>query len=217
MVLALLAGTKSQTRRIVSPRNSLFDGGPVQKKLWTLLDWGRAYIDKGPSPAGNPGPYWRVPYTTDDQYWARIYPRIQTGDEIWVKETFKHYANSYNAGNATANVLYLADNALGRISVINPPSRRVWTTNQSSLLMPRWASRITLAVPAVRSERLNDIRAEDALAEGIDHYSPGTTASERGESEGDPVEEYRTLWETINGSDSWRANPPVWVYDLKQK
>lgn len=44
-------------------------------QLWERLDWSRAYEDKGPSPAGNPGPYWHVPEVlNDDEIWHRLYP-----------------------------------------------------------------------------------------------------------------------------------------------
>jgi len=61
----------------------LFDGYPIrtdrQKHNWSKLDWSRAYIDMGPSPAGNPGPYWHVPWDCDgEELWARLYPKLVT-------------------------------------------------------------------------------------------------------------------------------------------
>jgi hypothetical protein len=60
--------------------------------------------------------------------------------------------------------------------------------------MPRWASRLTLAVEAVRVERLHDIDDAGARAEGV---------ADR--------EAYRALWCNISGAESWDANPWVWV------
>lgn len=53
-----------------------FDGGssPTQK-IWDGLVWSRAWLDMGPSVAGNPGPYWHVPWK-DGNTIHRLYPRI---------------------------------------------------------------------------------------------------------------------------------------------
>lgn len=51
--------------------------GEDQLLLWSKLDWKRAWLDMGPSPAGNPGPYWHVPWDFDgEELWARLYPKI---------------------------------------------------------------------------------------------------------------------------------------------
>jgi hypothetical protein len=70
--------------------------------------------------------------------------------------------------------------------------------------MPRAASRIMLQIVGVRIERLQEISAGDALAEGI---VPGTVD--------DPVPAYRAVWERINGAGSWEANPLVWVVEFE--
>lgn len=99
-----------------------------------------------------------------------------------------------------------------------------------AIFMPRAASRILQEVTEVRVERLQSISEEDAIAEGIPedgtpcprcHFSGWVMQG------GDPVEcdaagcgdgavdEYRTLWESINGAGSWNANPWVWAVSLK--
>lgn len=49
----------------LSHKDWLFDGQPVRGKVmmarFANLDWDKAWIDLGPSIAGNPGPYWHVP------------------------------------------------------------------------------------------------------------------------------------------------------------
>ena len=86
--------------------------------------------------------------------------------------------------------------------------------------MPRVASRINLLIKDIRVERLQDITEEDAIAEGLEYY----------ESEGkryftnyvdEPnflgaVNSYHSLWEKINGKDSWESNPWVWVIDFER-
>ena len=59
----------------------LLDGSHIrsadQKLKWTKLDWSRAWMDMGPSPAGNLGPYWHVPWDFEgEELWARLYPKL---------------------------------------------------------------------------------------------------------------------------------------------
>ena len=57
----------------------LIDGCPCKAADWARLDWSRAWVDLGPSPAGNPGPYWHVPAyykEDDDERVHRLYPKL---------------------------------------------------------------------------------------------------------------------------------------------
>jgi len=56
-VKALLDGRKTMTRRVITKSNSIV----VPSVAWNHLDFSQAYIDKGPSPAGNPAPNMAVP------------------------------------------------------------------------------------------------------------------------------------------------------------
>ncbi|MEB6412528.1 hypothetical protein [Enterobacter vonholyi] len=122
------------------------------------------------------------------------------GDRIWVRETWAEAGASapdlklYRA-NYPAHVPTHYENV--------PPAEDVrWTP---SIHMPRWASRILLEITVVRVEQLNDISEEDARSEGIS-----------GSSARDLKEAYAALWLSIYGSDSWRANPWVWVIEFKR-
>jgi hypothetical protein len=56
----------------------LWDGVPIRGVLiakFAELDWSRAWVDMGPSIAGNPGPYWHVPYPPEDTV-HRLYPKL---------------------------------------------------------------------------------------------------------------------------------------------
>lgn len=79
--------------------------------------------------------------------------------------------------------------------------------------MPRWASRITLEIVAVRVERLNDISEADAAAEGIEPMFLGDTDEMK--RLGARVA-FKSLWESINGAGSWEANPWVWVIEFRR-
>lgn len=53
----------------------LCDGYTVTEEQWAELDWSRAWLDMGPSPAGNLGPYWKVPLKNGETV-HRLYPRL---------------------------------------------------------------------------------------------------------------------------------------------
>lgn len=62
-------------------RDWLFDGHPIRGTemlcAWGELDWTRAYVDMGPSIAGNLGPYWHVPRPSMETV-HRLYPKVLT-------------------------------------------------------------------------------------------------------------------------------------------
>jgi hypothetical protein len=92
-----------------------------------------------------------------------------------------------------------------------------WT--RPAIHMPRAASRITLEVTGVRVERLQDISETDAIAEGIDKTAAGfwSTYGRSGvDGTYSPVSSYHCLWDSINGAESWDANPWVWVVEFRR-
>ncbi len=57
----------------------MFDGHPIrsahQIERFDKLDWSDAYVDMGPSIAGNPGPYWHVALPSEGTR-HRLYPKV---------------------------------------------------------------------------------------------------------------------------------------------
>jgi hypothetical protein len=102
--------------------------------------------------------------------------------------------------------------------------RQGWDRSESgirwrpSIHMPRWASRITLEIAAVRVERLQDISEDDARAEGITdggclncgNPEPCECAS----PEPSARDAFCYLWHQIHGCNSWHTNPWVWVVEF---
>ncbi|MDP4557915.1 hypothetical protein Q9247_09490 [Halomonas meridiana] len=188
MVNAILAGRKTQTRRIVKPqRHPYGEIISADKVAEEVLGMTGAI---------------RCPYG-------------QPGDRLWVREAFR----SRRVDNLPGDVAYRAD-CPGEKTVPNSYGRP-W---KPSIHMPRWASRITLEIVSVRVERLQNISEADAMAEGIELPENGTYRDYSVKPENNegydycksPVDSYRTLWEKINGSDSWDANPWVWVVEFKR-
>jgi len=74
--------------------------------------------------------------------------------------------------------------------------------------MPRWASRITLELTDVRVQRLQEISAEDAVAEGCSALPDNGIALSR----------FTDLWNSINEKRGygWGVNPWVWALTFKR-
>ncbi len=59
------------------------NGHACSQAQWDALDWSKAYVDMGPSPMGNLGPYWHVP-NIEDECVARLYPKLLATKWVWV-------------------------------------------------------------------------------------------------------------------------------------
>jgi hypothetical protein len=96
--------------------------------------------------------------------------------------------------------------------------------------MPRWACRLVLEITGVRVERLHEIWSNDAdcIAEGIEEMPSHPCGTRRwrnylpGHSQAwspnlcIPGNSFSTLWRSINGDESWDANPWVWVVEFRR-
>lgn len=200
MVRALLAGTKTQTRRVVKPQ-------PVeQRDGWA---WWHKGLDAGHLHTGA---------DAMARLMAPLCPYGAPGDRLWVRETWARDSEDgalfYRADVGTGNE---ADDWQHNIDVGASGYR--W---RPSIHMPRTVSRITLEITAVRVERLQDISEADAIAEGVAPYpkcredDDTETFSRIGKVRGDsfPIARYAARWEQINGLGLWDANPWVWVVEF---
>lgn len=130
------------------------------------------------------------------------------GDRLWVKET---YAPMLGGGH-----VYAADYTPGRLR--KKDGHGFWNP---SLFMRRSVSRITLEIVAVRSEQVQEISEEDALAEGAMEWwaslSPAEQMSTYNGGHG-PVAAFQMLWDSINAKRGfgWDANPWVWVIQFRK-
>ena len=90
-----------------------------------------------------------------------------------------------------------------------------------SIFMPRWASRLTLEITAVRAERLQDITEEDAKAEGlsdIPYMMPGEEGVRGFGPDSITRPRFRALWDSLNAKRGygWDANPWAWVIEFRR-
>jgi hypothetical protein len=178
MVRAILDGRKTQTRRVVKPQPN---AGPNGKMV--DLGGGFGLLD------GDLSGEWVCPYG-------------QLGDQLWVRENFvlphRHDGDSAAAlGSAYAVVV-----------TFPPPGdepRQNYGRIRPSIHMPRWASRLTLEITDVRVQRVQEISAEDAAAEGF--------PSEQMDSR----ENFANLWRELNAARGygWDVNPFVWALTFR--
>lgn len=190
MVRALLAGTKTQTRREITSilkRGKITEFGKSDTPGydWTFLDRGKLWHDLRHAELME-----RCPYG-------------QPGDRLWVRETWKEDLSPCCDGSCGhQNALYRADFGEG------PEWRGGWAP---SIHMPKCASRITLEITGVRVERLQQISEPDAYKEGI---RLNEWEGDDGEAPSSSREAFEWLWNSINGSACWGENPWVWVIEF---
>jgi hypothetical protein len=139
-------------------------------------------------------------------------PYGKPGDRLWVRETFGHGCELCGVRFPLApHLKYKADGNKCGCSVAWRPS----------IHMPRWASRLTLEVTAVRVERVADISEADARAEGITDGGCLTCGKNEPCGCDDPKPDARDsfvwLWDSINAERGygWSVNPFVWVVEFK--
>lgn len=206
MVRALLAGTKTQTRRVLKQATGpslsvgIEDEPGVAELSWL---WGD-------------GPGHDVHETIKKVRCLYGVP----GDRLWVREAWRSTGDGGRCNSMPPrdmqphDVWYEADGL--------PPVDECAGKLRPSMFMPRWASRILLEVTEVRVDRLQDISDADAQAEGTPCYVCGGPLN--GHSEADchcfhrkaSASDYRGLWEQINGPGSWDANPWVWAVSFRR-
>ena len=159
--------------------------------------------------------------------------RWAVGDRLWVREdgeVLTHpYASDPTAGEDRWEIVgwrHAADGTIVGYNGHNPTDYvgDCAAHRHPSIHMPRWASRITLDVTAVRVERLQDISEDDAVAEGAfkgkatGRVFNNVTAMRLGGPQWKNARDwFADLWESINGSGSWSANPWVSVTTFRRE
>lgn len=125
------------------------------------------------------------------------------GDRLWVRETWSWSKVAAHH----EEVLWRADRDYSE------EERGGWCW-RPSIHMPRWASRITLEITAVRVERVQEIAEEDAIKEGMGpHPADCKINSMICSLHQPPIGQFAGLWQSLHSN--WDANPWVWVYSIK--
>jgi len=209
MVEAIQEGRKTMTRREIKPQPVVLEGQEIvevaKNDFWIGTNNGHF--------SGHSS--------------SRFKSKYQVGDRLWVKETHFLFGAWVRNGVTSAGKekWKFHPHVMQQPKYLDNPPLNFKTSRdkenpglpkwykRNSLFMPKWASRITLEVTAVRAEKVNEITEQDAIDEGVQ-------SGIRYESSGFPIqvlpsESFEILWKSINGPGSWEANPFVWVITFK--
>lgn len=132
-------------------------------------------------------------------------PYGKPGDLLWVRETFVDIHDQTNSW------LYKADEMFNGMETFD------WKW-KPSIHMPKAAARIWLKVIDIKVERLHNITEESAISEGVlkrnnDEFWDYINGFFRKDIL--PTYSFKSLWKYINGEESWKANPWIWVVKFK--
>ena len=206
MVQAIIEGRKSMTRRVMKPQPYLEDGSTI---------WSYSKDSFGSLPPNK---------MTESPFGFKC-PYGQVGDVLWVREKtcyvmIEHAHDLLVGFRERRQIIYGTDFHEDWMKYAKEKYLYKW---EPSLFMPKAACRIFLKITDIRVERLQDITEQDAVGEGIEeaefdnvnkcrvfkHYGYQNAVT-------DAKDSFQSLWHSINGEESWNANPWVWVVEFKK-
>jgi hypothetical protein len=211
MVLATLAGRKTNTRRVAhfKARHEGLNFG------WSGLEAGHYCTDA-------PEHGWVLRARRGDGCWEdKTYPLHcpygLVGDRLWVRETWRLLSSMGVAPYTEESTTIGYKTGMPHMVKISHAQgwNKIATGRgdgfqwRSPLFMPRWASRITLMITDIHIERLMSITEEQAKLEGV-APAQGMLYPH--------VYSFMTLWDTLNAKRGYEAksNPWVWVIGFQR-
>lgn len=207
-VRAIIAGNQTQTRRVVKPQPTWLSALVLSwngrqlafDRINTHIDGGRLVCNSA-TPYGVPG----------DRLWVRETWNIadpEAADEVMPDDIYGPRA-PFTGVVAARPILWRAIYKANSPPVHPVLGKALW---RSPLHMPRWASRLTLEVVAVRVERLQEISEADAMAEGI--TGPHFVGHAAYQIPGDSKARYSRG--IRRRRPRWASNPWVWVVEFRR-
>jgi len=209
MVRAILEGRKTVTRRILKPANS-FRAREYRQGDGLWIDG----YNKDDAPNGHIKDYSVSDCWLPKEHYIKLYAPYKVDDTLYVRETWGKYGDGtqilYKADYPDRATKYTHDDGIHKCDLPK------W---KPSIHMPKDFSRIFLKVTSVKIERLQDMKLQDFLKEGI---------IIREESFNDPDNAYfqaqnifQTLWNSTMKKDQhsiygWDANPYVWEVEFER-
>lgn len=220
MVRANLEGRKTQTRRVMKPQPP--DGceyvinGANSHALCRSIENSNLWVPP-------------TPRSVDHRLQC---PYGKPGDRLWVKEEhyrFGHWEQVPGVKTKTGRMKWRFVADTNEVLFDAPQSFRKGRHHHDPFT-PHWHKRLARFmaksicrlwndIESVRVERLQEIKAGDAWAEGVPIECCAPLGVKSAGGQGicpDYVGGYRSLWESINGPGSWESNPWVWVITFRR-
>lgn len=192
-VKAILEGRKTQTRRVIKglPPGVKCGGGlPESDYQYRFTADFKSHVDLR-CPYGRPWPYC---------------------ERLWVREALIKCQDS-----ELSIPLALYKSGRQQVLCYGEPAEWNWRGETlSPIHMPRWASRLTLAITDVRVERLQEI-GEQKLSKAIEATKETGRIYEAG-NEWHAQQHFREMWDALNAKRGfgWDSNPFVWVIEFRK-
>ena len=194
MVQAILEGRKTQTRRVVKKIH------PNSKNLLPeseMLNHSIGFTFWEPD-------QFEVPENERLVSLVKC-PYGKPGHLLWVRETFD------SKSGCLGSVLFKANYSTKEL---NQAAKGVFRW-KPSIHMKKDYARIWLEVEEIKVERLKDISHDDCPEEGIEMIGTKFKNYLGNEPTYNQRISFRSLWQSINGLESWEQNPWVWVVKFK--
>lgn len=202
---------KRQTRRVITPQPEHWTTGPGPgtSACWPAVNkLGKVAHQK--CPFGVPG----------DRLWIR---------EAWAQ--YNQYAPEDDAGSRKAWKSFVSGEkniVEAAMDIPNPSGeacalykadflgQQVDWKWKNAMFMPRWACRTIVEITEVRVERVQDISAHDAFAEGVTVPCLDEDIS-RETLDSLAIVGFKNLWDSINlKTHPWSSNPWTWAITFKK-
>jgi hypothetical protein len=218
-IAGIEAGRKRQTRRIMKPqapgRDALIKATGADISIAPSIWMGRRHEFRICGPVGVAC---QLAGIQNNYHWTC--PFGEPGDLLWVRETWAGELATV-AMSVTPGIVEGSKRGMVAYRASFRGDESPFGRWRPSIHMPKWACRYWLRVTGVRVERVQEITAEDARAEGIEIPRCGCEVCATGSAicpadASEFVLAFASLWDETNGAGAWDRNDWVWVVDFER-